>query len=96
MGLKPISSKDETPLWLYILKEAETVGKGIQLGPVGAQLVAETFVGLLAADRASYYSVAPGWQPSHEAKPIPVLGGGFQLRDIVRYSGALIGEVPPK
>lgn len=43
---------DRTPLWYYILREAELNG-GSQLTGVGAFLLAETFVGLLLADRQS-------------------------------------------
>jgi hypothetical protein len=96
MGLKPIDfdTGRDTPLWVYILKEAEKEDGGVRLGKVGARIVAETFVGLLAADRASYYSVAPNWTPAAEKTPIPVLGNGFQLRDIVAYAGGKIGEPP--
>jgi Animal haem peroxidase len=41
---------DETPLWLYILREAAVFGDGNQLGPLGGRIVAET---LSAAVEAS-------------------------------------------
>ena len=44
----------EAPLWFYILKEAEIVGKGRELGPVGGRIVAEVLVGLLQKDLNSY------------------------------------------
>ena len=34
-----------TPLWPYILREAELVADGEHLGPVGGRIVAEVFVG---------------------------------------------------
>src|SRR5206468_9305234 len=40
----------ETPLWYYILKEAEIMCNGRKLGPVGGRIVAEVFVGLLFGD----------------------------------------------
>ena len=40
----------EAPLWFYILKEAEIVGRGRELGPVGGRIVAEVLVGLLQRD----------------------------------------------
>ena len=43
-----------TPLWYYILKEAEQRGNGERLGPVGATIVSEVFVGLVQGDRQSY------------------------------------------
>ncbi|TWF74694.1 heme peroxidase [Pseudonocardia hierapolitana] len=42
-----------TPLWFYVLKEAE-LGGGNRLGPVGSRIVAETLIGQLKADPASY------------------------------------------
>jgi len=54
---------DGTPLWFYILKEAEQRGGGDRLGPVGGQIVAEVLIGLLRADPTSYLSLNPGWEP---------------------------------
>ena len=62
-----------TPLWFYLLAEAEFIGretkpgqfdKGEGLGPVGARIVAETLVGLLEADSRSYMTVNRNWEPS--------------------------------
>jgi hypothetical protein len=52
-----------TPLWYYILAEAEHMTGGLHLGPVGARLVTETLIGLLRADSTSYLSVHPRFQP---------------------------------
>lgn len=52
-----------TPLWYYILKEAEVICSGRTLGPVGGRLVAEVFVGLLFGDAFSFLNVAPNWKP---------------------------------
>ena len=43
---------EHTPLWYYILKEAEQRGGGERLGPVGATIVAEVFVGLVHGDQS--------------------------------------------
>ncbi|MEM9012878.1 MAG: heme peroxidase family protein [Pseudomonadota bacterium] len=56
-----------TPLWFYVLKEAEAQENGLRLGPLGARLVAETLIGLIQTDPCSYWN-APGsdsgrWQP---------------------------------
>jgi len=40
-----------TPLWYYILHEANVMQHGKQLGPVGDRIVAEVCIGLLRADR---------------------------------------------
>ncbi|SRR5258708_3667959 len=53
-----------TPLWFYVLKEAECLGDGERLGPVGGRIVAEVIVGLLCSDRSSYLSENPAWQPT--------------------------------
>ena len=63
-----------TPLWLYVLREAQLVNGGQFLGPVGGRIVAEVMLGLLRADPTSYLNQQPHWQPS--------LGGsGGELRD---------------
>ncbi|MCW1970653.1 MAG: heme peroxidase family protein [Anaerolineae bacterium] len=55
--------KDQTPLWYYILKEAELICDGKQLGPIGGRIVAEVFIGLLVGDKTSFLNVDPGWKP---------------------------------
>ncbi len=53
------------PLWYYVLREASVLGNGGQhLGPVGGRIVAETLLGLLRGDPASYYSSQPTWTPT--------------------------------
>ena len=60
------------PLWLYILAEAEVIGretapckfeKAEGLGPVGARIVAEVIIGLLELDPTSYLGVNRNWSP---------------------------------
>ena len=60
--LQPIfpAFADHTPLWYYILKEAELMQDGLQLGPVGARIVGEVFIGLLQSDPDSYPQPAAG------------------------------------
>ena len=38
-----------TPLWFYVLKEAEVMADGEHLGPVGGRIVAEVIIGLIRA-----------------------------------------------
>lgn len=52
-----------TPLWYYVLAEARAAADGRHLGPVGGRIVAETLVGLLRADPASYLNVMPHFRP---------------------------------
>lgn len=80
-----------TPLWFYILREAEWYGTtltsdgdifgGQHLGPVGSRIVAETFVGLLWYDQRSFLRRSVPFRPS-----IPKAGAEFTLADLVRYA----------
>jgi len=63
---------NNTPLWFYILKEAErTTRNGIKdpdggrhhLGPVGGRIVAEVLVGLAYYDERSCLRQARKWKP---------------------------------
>ncbi|HEV7263680.1 MAG TPA: peroxidase family protein [Falsiroseomonas sp.] len=59
----PLSVQLKTPLWYYVLKEAER-GGGERLGPVGGRILAETFLGALLHAASSYFRLKPaGWQP---------------------------------
>jgi hypothetical protein len=74
----------EAPLWFYILKEAELVGQGRQLGPVGGRIVAEVLVGLLQKDLNSYLYLNAAWKP---APPIAPARGQFTMADLLKYAG---------
>jgi hypothetical protein len=78
VGLAEHGWTGETPLWLYLLKEAEALHAGEQLGPVGGRLVGEVLVGIIDADPASFRSVDPQWQPT-----LPGRRGSFGLADIL-------------
>jgi hypothetical protein len=82
----------ETPLWYYILKEAELQGKGVRLGPVGSRIVAEVFIGLLRADIGSYLSRKPNWKPRLPAAK----KGSFTMVDLINFMGEInpIGNAP--
>jgi hypothetical protein len=75
---------DEAPLWFYILKEAEIIGKGRELGPVGGRIVAEVLVGLLQKDTNSYLYLKPTWKPT---APIATTPGQFTMADLLKYVG---------
>jgi hypothetical protein len=70
--LKNYGLDKDTPLWYYILKEAELKGKpkGGRLGPVGSRIVADVIVGALRGDPTSYLSVDPNWKPKLELADI--------------------------
>ena len=57
--LQPLHLHQRTPLWFYILLEAEVIAGGEHLGPVGGRIVAEVIVGLIKGDRQSYLRQAP-------------------------------------
>lgn len=71
-----------TPLWYYVLKEAEVAEGGLRLGPVGASLVAEVFVGLLQSDSESYLNADSPFVPTFGATP-----GTFTMVDLLNFAG---------
>jgi hypothetical protein len=79
LGLAEHGWTAETPLWLYILKEAEVLHDGDQLGPVGGRIVGDVLVGIVDADPASFRAVDPAWTPSLPARR----AGAFGLADIL-------------
>jgi hypothetical protein len=77
----------ESPLWFYVLKEAQTLEGGLRLGPVGSTILAEVFVGLLQGDPASFLYRDPAWTPTLPgATP-----GSFTMADLL----TLVGELNP-
>lgn len=59
-----LGAPDPTPLWFYILKEAELTSGGVTLGPVGGRIVGEVLLGLLRGDVHSFVNVDPTWTPT--------------------------------
>jgi hypothetical protein len=80
IGLKALGWQDETPLWLYILKEAEVQTNGERLGDVGGRIVAEVLLGLLDGDAQSYRQADPGWTPTLPSTE----QGAFTMADLLR------------
>lgn len=82
-AVAPLGFDRSTPLWYYILREAEVLGKnGAHLGPVGGRIVAEVLIGLLEGDRMSYLRQNPKWEPDLGPKP-----GKFGMADLLRFAG---------
>ena len=79
VGLAEHGWAGETPLWFYILKEADVLHDGDQLGPVGGRIVGEVLVGIIDGDPESFRSVEPGWSPTLPARR----AGAFGLADIL-------------
>ncbi|GAB4084974.1 heme peroxidase family protein [Myceligenerans cantabricum] len=77
-----------TPLWYYVLKEADVQGNGNFLGDVGSRVLAETFVYLLQVDDDAYtrrHGGAP-WSPASgvrldDGRPITT------IVDLLRFAG---------
>lgn len=74
--------KCESPLWYYILREAEVRNGGTHLGEVGATIVAETLVGVIDADPTSYRSADPQWTPTLPSRR----PGTFGLVDVLSFA----------
>lgn len=70
-----------TPLWYYVLKEAEVTGAGQHLGPLGSRIVAEVFYGLMHSDPNSFLRQQSDWKPTlPAAKP-----GTFTMADLLHF-----------
>lgn len=78
---------EQTPLWYYILKEAEVFEHGQRLGWVGSRIVAEVFLGLLHADPSSFLHQAPGWQPQAGKFGCPATGV-YTMANLLSFAGA--------
>ena len=72
----------KTPLWYYVLREAAVVNGGNQLGPVGAKIVADTFIRMLKRDAHSYLNTT-------EVTPFlpSTTPGDFTFADLVVFVG---------
>ena len=86
--LKPFGMDDRTPLWFYILREAAVKESGGErLGPVGARIVTEVFIGLLEGDRSSYLSQDPDWEPFLPTIDPSKQHEAFTIVDMLRFAG---------
>ena len=71
----------QTPLWFYVLREADVVEDGERLGPMGGRLVAEVLIGLLLGDRLSYLRQEPDWTPTLSESD------HFEIADLLVFAG---------
>jgi len=74
--------KTKTPLWYYVLREAMVLSAGNSLGPVGAKIVADTFVRMLKRDGESYLNKTGGFVPFLPSDA----AGDFTVTDIIKLS----------
>jgi hypothetical protein len=75
----------DTPLFFYVLKEAEVFSAGHRLGPTGGRIVAEVLIGLLRADPSSYLNVQPTWRPQ-KGEFGASKDGAFTVADLLRFA----------
>jgi Animal haem peroxidase len=74
-----------TPLWFYILREAELSQDGLRLGAVGGRIVGEVFIGLLQADPEAFITAQPDFKPT-----LPTKTGkaeDFRMIDFLTFAG---------
>lgn len=75
----------KTPLWYYILKEAELTAKGAHLGVLGSKLVADIIMAAISKDPDSYLSIDRRWIPTLPRPENPKL---FGMPDLLRFVNA--------
>jgi hypothetical protein len=79
----------KTPLWYYVLKEAEVQSQGNALGELGSRIVAGTLIGQLRNDPSSYLNV--GFEPWDPEKGVLLPNGRpiLTIKDFFRFAGVL-------
>ena len=85
VDVAPYGLEKSTPLWFYVLKEAELQENGLRLGSVGSHIVGEVFVGLLRADKTAYLNSNPNWTPTLPSETV----GTFKMTDLLRFAGVV-------
>jgi hypothetical protein len=78
---------DRTPLWFYVLKEAEVRASGNSLGEVGSRIVAATIIGQIRKDRGSYLNQT-SWGPAQGVR-LPDGRPVRSIADFLRFAGVL-------
>ena len=78
----------KTPLWYYVLKEAEVQSQGNSLGELGSRIVAGTLIGQLRNDPTSYLNALHTWSPEQgvtlpDGRPIR------SMKDFLRFAGVM-------
>ena len=86
------------PLWLYILAEAQVVGRdantgmtGEGLGPVGGTIVAEVLIGLMELDTRSFLGSDRNWTPT-----LGILQNKFCMTDLLKKAASHLKPVTTK
>lgn len=77
------SFEESTPLWFYILAEAQEQARGNHLGPVGGRIVGEVLLGLMENDTRSFLNHTPEWYPGGSMDDLKLVEDG-QTFDLER------------
>lgn len=80
LGLANPAWGGKVPLWFGILQESGLAEQGKRLGPTGGRIVAEVIIGIIDADRDSYFHSPQAWSPE---------GGSFGIADLLLTVGAV-------
>ena len=73
----------QTPLWFYVLREADVQADGQHLGAVGGRIVAEVIQGLIEGDPSSYLTLEPDWTPIYGSNDT------FSMTDLLTTAGVV-------
>ena len=74
---------ERTPLWFYVLREAQVKAGGEHLGPVGGRIVGELIIGLIEGDSQSFLSQDPTWTPTYGSNET------FEMTDLLTKAGVV-------
>jgi hypothetical protein len=77
-----IGLDSSTPLWYYVLKEAEVLEQGLRLGPLGSLIVGEVFIGLLQLAPGAFLRDNPGFRPTLPSR----VAGDFKMIDLLTFA----------
>jgi hypothetical protein len=80
---------DKTPLWYYVLREAQVEEDGRTLGELGSRLVSETIIGHVRHDSTSYLRQEHPWTPDDGVK-LPNGKSITSINDFLRFAGVLM------
>lgn len=81
-----VGFETSTPLFFYVLREAQLMASGLTLGPVGGRIVGEVILGLLETDPDSYMSARRSWRPTLPTRSGQVTGE-FRMVDFLTFAG---------
>ena len=73
-----------TPLWYYILREAQNASNGRRLGPLGSRIVVETFSALIDFSPVSIFH-APAGSPAFKPDLPSLTPGVFTMTNMLKF-----------